>query len=76
MSKFRFAVSNWEGRQEGVVESDSFDAAVHSLGKHVSVRKGDTLEIGVPGFPPARYECVGSIFDGEPLWMPAAQQAA
>jgi hypothetical protein len=76
MSRFRFAVSNWEGRQEGVVESDSFDTAVSSLGKHVSVKQGDTLEIGVAGFPPAHFECVGSVFDGQPLWMPSVRQAA
>lgn len=71
MSKFRFALSNVESRQEGVIESGSFDEAVVTLSKHVTVHKGDLLEIGVHGFPPARFECVGSIVPGEPLWMPA-----
>lgn len=76
MSKFCFSVSNFETRQEGIVESDSFTDAVNALGKHVSVRKGDLLEIGVNGFPPARYECVGAINPEQPLWLPANRMAA
>jgi hypothetical protein len=76
MSKFRFRVSNLESRQEGVIESDSFVAAVDALGKHVEVHAGDVLEIGVSGFPPALYECVGAIQAGRPMWMPHARQAA
>src|SRR4051794_29371352 len=57
MSKFRFALSNAALRQEGMVESDSFVQAVDSLWQHVEVHRGDVLEIGVRGFPPARYEC-------------------
>lgn len=76
MSKFRFALSNIESRQEGVIESDSFTDAVFALGKHVNVHKGDRLEIGVLGFPPAHFECVGSITANEPMWMPATQAAA
>jgi hypothetical protein len=70
MSKFRFSVTNPESRQEGVIESESFIAAVDALGKHVEVRAGDVLEIGVNGFPPALYECVGAIQAGQPMWMP------
>ena len=76
MSKFRFSVSNLESRQEGVIESDSFVSAVDALGKHVDVHAGDHLEIGVPGFPPAKYECVGQIQAGRPMWMPSGQLAA
>ena len=61
MSRYRFAVSGPETRQEGVIESDSFTAAVDALGQHVEVRMGDVLEIGVFGFPPARYRCVGEV---------------
>ena len=35
MSKFKFSVSNLENRREGVIESESFDDAVFTLGKHV-----------------------------------------
>jgi hypothetical protein len=76
MSKFRFSVSRLESRREGVIESESFDAAVAALGKHVEVHAGDRLEIGVAGFPPARYECVGQIEAGHPMWLPAGQMAA
>jgi hypothetical protein len=37
----------------------------------VVVSQGDTLEIGVKGFPPARYECVHSLLDGSVYWQPA-----
>ncbi len=76
MSRFCFSVSGPESRREGVVESDSFDAAVNALGGQVDVRTGDVLEIGVIGFPPARYECVGQLGAGIPMWMPAGRMAA
>ena len=76
MSRFSFAVSGLESRREGVIESDSFRAAVDALGQHVDVKTGDLLEIGVLGFPPARYECVGAIKTGHPIWMPSGRIAA
>jgi hypothetical protein len=76
MSRYNFAVSGLESRQEGVIECESFRAAVDALGQHVDVRMGDVLEIGVLGFPPARYECVGEIRSGLPLWMPSGLRAA
>ena len=75
MSRYSFAVSGPESRREGVIESDSFVAAVDALGQHVEVRMGDELEIGVFGFPPARYRCVGEL-KSLPVWMPAGQKAA
>jgi hypothetical protein len=69
-------VSNLESRQEGVIESESFVAAVDALSKHVDVRAGDLLEIGVLGFPPAQYECVGAMQTGRPVWMAHTRQAA
>ena len=71
MSKFRFALSNEAVRQEGTVEGDSFVQAVDTLWKHVEVKRGDVLEIGVLGFPPARFECVAEIGEGKPFWMAA-----
>ncbi len=76
MSKFSFSVRSIDSRQDGVIESDSFIAAVDALGGHVTVQTGDVLEIGVLGFPPARYECVGEATSGYPLWMPAGRLAA
>ena len=76
MSKFRFSLRGSESRQEGVIESESFIAAVDALGEHVDVHMGDVLEIGVLGFPPASYRCVGEIRAGLPVWQPAGQLAA
>jgi hypothetical protein len=76
MSEFRFSLSNLESHREGVIESDSFVSAVDALGQQVSVRAGDQLEIGVLGFPPARFECVGAFTKGRPVWMPAGRLAA
>ena len=78
MSKYQFAISSGPEsiRQAGVVESDSFDDAVMLLGERVPVQEGDSLEIGVYGFPPARYQCVGAIRGGRPLWAPQGRLAA
>jgi len=78
MSKYQFAISSGPDsiRQAGVVESDSFDEAVILLGEKVPVQAGDSLEIGVFGFPPARYECVGSARGGQPMWVPFGKLAA
>ena len=77
MSKFQFAISSGPEavRQAGVVESDSFDAAVNLLGEKITVQTGDSLEIGVFGFPPARYQCVGNI-RSRPIWVPEGRLAA
>ena len=71
MSKFRYTVSNRAVRQEGTIESSSFEVAVRQLHKHVEIRHGDVLEIGLRGFPPARYECLANIGSGEPIWRAA-----
>ena len=71
MSRFRFALSNAAVRQEGTVESDTFVQAVDQLWQHVDIKRGDVLEIGVLGFPPARFECVGEIEEGKPFWKAA-----
>ena len=78
MSKFQFAISSGPEsiRQAGVVESDSFDDAVMLLGTKVPVSAGDSLEIGVAGFPPARYQCVGAVKNGFPVWVPEGRLAA
>lgn len=78
MSKFQFAISSGPEsvRQAGVVESESFDAAVVLLGQKITVHAGDSLEIGVAGFPPARFQCVGAVKNGRPVWIPEGQMAA
>lgn len=78
MSSYQFAISSGPEsvRQAGVVESDSFDDAVTLLGERIPVQTGDSLEIGVAGFPPARYNCVGSLKAGRPIWVPVGRLAA
>jgi hypothetical protein len=75
MSKYSFSVSGLDSRHEGVIDSESFIAAVDALGQRIDVRTGDRLEIGVPGFPPAKYHCVGEI-RSLPIWVPEGQKAA
>jgi hypothetical protein len=78
MSKYQFAISSGPEsiRQAGVVESDSFDEAVVLLGERIPVQEGDSLEIGVFGFPPARFQCIGAVRGGRPLWLPEGKLAA
>jgi hypothetical protein len=66
MSKFSFSVRSIDSRQDGVIESDSFIAAVDALGEHVKIHTGDVLEIGVLGFPPAHYHSVGEATSAYP----------
>ena len=77
MSRYQFAIHSGSDspRQAGVVESDSFNEAVVLVGQKMVVRAGDSLEIGVPGFPPARYNCVGER-RSIPIWMPEGLMAA
>ena len=49
----------------------TFAEAVDSLWQHVDVKRGDVLEIGVHGFPPARFECVAEIGEGKVFWKAA-----
>ena len=78
MSKFQFAISSGPEsvRQAGVVESDSFTDAVVLLGEKIPVRTGDSLEIGVSGFPPARFFCVSAVKGTRPVWVPEGRMAA
>ena len=71
MTRFEFALkSPDEIRQAGVVQSESFNDALSLVCKHVTVQDGDTLEIGVAGFPPARYAFVPSDAIDVVNWRP------
>jgi hypothetical protein len=77
MATYTFSLSTSESaRQAGVIQSTSFDEALRLVGERMPVEEGDTLEIGVRGFPPARYECVEALLDGTVFWQPAARLAA
>ena len=78
MSRYQFAISSGPEsvRQAGILDSPSFDEAVIMLGRRIPVRAGDELEIGVAGFPPARFQCIGSVKSGRPVWVPNGRLAA
>jgi hypothetical protein len=77
MPRYQFALSSiHQVREAGVVQSESFSDALSAISEHVSAHEGDTLEIGVNGFPPARYECVWSSDRGTSTWRPTGQLAA
>jgi hypothetical protein len=76
MPRFHFSLGTTEAiREAGAVQSDSFDDALEALAEQSDAHVGDVLEIGVPGFPPARYEFVraGRHKRG---WRPANPLAA
>jgi hypothetical protein len=76
MPRFKFALSGPEEvREAGIVQSESFAEALSAIGEQSALTEGDTLEIGVPGFPPARYHYLGLV-RGKRSWRPAGQLAA
>ena len=76
MATYMFALStNEEARQAGIIQSSSFGEALRLVGERMSVSRGDVLEIGVKGFPPARFACAESLLDGTVFWEPAALAA-
>jgi hypothetical protein len=77
MATYTFSLSTSdEARQAGLIQSTSFEEALRLLGERMTVTEGDTLEIGVKGFPPARYECIHSLLDGTVFWQPASNKLA
>jgi len=77
MPRFEFSVGTDDAvRQTGVVHSATFTDALSLVSQHVTASTGDTLEIGVRGFPPARFECASTVVEGEPFWIPANRMAA
>ena len=77
MPRFRFALSDIKAvREVGMVQSDSFDEALHAVAERFAVTPGDSLEIGVYGFPPARYLYVTLQDSDSNSWKPVGQRAA
>ena len=76
MARFSFALGvDGEVTETGVVQCDSFDDALLELSRRYRPSRGDTLEIGVTGFPPARYQHTGYA-NGVRGWKPAGLMAA
>ncbi len=77
MATYTFALNtSEESRQAGLIQSTSFEEALRLVGERMPVAKGDMLEIGVKGFPPARYQCVEALLDGSVFWQPATSRLA
>ena len=76
MPRFTFSLAKaGMAANAGAVLSDSFSDALDAIAQQPQVSVGDTLEIGVPGFPPARYECV-AFGEGERTFRPTNRLAA
>ena len=77
MATYMFSLStSEESRQAGLIQSPTFEEALRLVGERITVTRGDTLEIGVKGFPPAHYECVEALLDGSVFWQPASARLA
>jgi hypothetical protein len=77
MPRYQFSVGR-DGvvREAGAVLSESFHDALTAIAERSSVTHGETLEIGVEGFPPARYEFVMATLGNRGGWTPASRLAA
>jgi hypothetical protein len=59
-----------------MVQTDTFNDAMAALTDRFPVTSGDQLEIGVYGFPPARYRFVATL-EGQPsVWQAVGEIAA
>lgn len=76
MPRFKFTIGGPEGvRHAGFVQGQRFEDVFAALGGEFEASHGDYLEIGVAGFPPARYTMAAAI-GGIGGWQPANRQAA
>ena len=76
MPRFQFSVGKaGVVREAGAVLTESFDDALHAIAEQSDVSEGETLEIGVPGFPPARYDFVAPTL-GDAGWRARTSLAA
>jgi hypothetical protein len=77
MPRYQFAIGGTGAvREAGFVHSESFSEAITAISQRVRAEAGDTLEIGVSGFPPARYECLWAENGNARSWKPAGLLAA
>ena len=76
MPRYQFAVGkNGVVREAGAVLSESFQDALSAIAEQSDVTEGETLEIGVEGFPPARYDFVIPAA-GHAGWQPRIPRLA
>lgn len=75
MPRFKFSLTTSGDVREGIIQIDSFDAALSAITEHIPVSSGDSLEIGVQGFPPAHFMRVATGTDSS-AWRQAGLLAA
>ena len=76
MPRFTFAIGDGRlVREVGSVQRDSFNDALAAIGEEITIEEGDTLEIGVRGFPPARFQCSWPMEQETPIWLPQSRAA-
>ena len=78
MPRYQFSISSPTERVRlaGAITSETFSQALEAIADQADAGEGDTLEIGVTGFPPARFELMESEEDGTISWRPAGLMAA
>ncbi|HET7552884.1 MAG TPA: hypothetical protein VFK04_16440 [Gemmatimonadaceae bacterium] len=78
MPRYQFSISSPTERVRlaGAITSETFSQALEAIADQADAGEGDTLEIGVKGFPPARFELTESAEDGTIGWRPAGLLAA
>ena len=76
MARYQFVLgTSGEVRKAGIIDSETFSAALEAINENVPVSLGDTLEIGVSGFPPARFSWLLTADEPIPAWRPARAAA-
>ncbi|HEX5436546.1 MAG TPA: hypothetical protein VFW98_05285 [Gemmatimonadaceae bacterium] len=76
MPRFLFSLNTDDVVEAGVVQSESLDQAMDAINERLQAKQGDTLEIGVTGFPPAHFECVWSLPGSAASWRQRGLLAA
>ena len=77
MPRYQFAIGGTGAvREAGFVRSESFSEALAAISQRVRAERGDTLQIGVHGFPPAPYECLWAENGSAQSWKPEGLLAA
>lgn len=78
MPRFEFSLNgpNEPVRLAGAVTCPTFEQAMSAIAEQIDVEQGDTLEIGVSGFPPARFDAVFEGVDEVLAWRQRNRKAA
>lgn len=77
MTRFWFAHSRGDViHRSGALEAPNLVEALRVVARRGNPTAGDRLDIGLAGFPPARYECVFQGFETPLSWRLINSMAA